>query len=88
MDTPLHFPRAPQHQVALSCTALTFTVGMLNVPAEENRVEQLPHIEVAPTERTMKLSYYKDFHGDPHAGVIALRTCSGSWAIRDAVIAL
>jgi hypothetical protein len=40
---------------------------MLNVPAEENRIEQLPHIEVAAKERTMKLSYYKDFHGDPHA---------------------
>ena len=38
---------------------------MLNVPAEENRVEQLPHVEVAAKERTMKLSYYKDFHCDP-----------------------
>ena len=60
----LYFPSAPQHQVALFCTALTFTVGMLYVPAKENRVEQLPHIEVAAKERTIPLSYYKDFHGN------------------------
>jgi hypothetical protein len=38
---------------------------MLNVPAEENRVEQLAHVEVAAKERPMKLSYYNHFHGDP-----------------------
>jgi hypothetical protein len=59
----LHFPRSPEHQVTLSCGALPFLVRMPHCALKENRIEQLAHIQVPATPRTIKLPNDYDVHG-------------------------